>query len=91
VAADAALQQQKDYFFDSATDTARNSFKSFESSNAALRARVPAALLFFSTCNAAFVANASYWAAMFSTKVFISIKFLRFFVLQSYKLFLFCK
>jgi hypothetical protein len=48
---------------------------------------VPAALLFFSTCKAALVANASYWAAMFSTRVFIKILFIRFYVGKDIKRF----
>ena len=37
----------ENYFFASSTDTLRKSFSSLDSSSAALRARVPAALLFF--------------------------------------------
>ena len=47
-------------YFEASTDTLRNSLRSFVSSKAALRARVPAALLFFSTCKFAFSANAAY-------------------------------
>ena len=64
------------YFFASSTDTLRNSFKSFVSSNAALRARVPAALLFFSTCADALVVKTSICALICSTKFFIILTFI---------------
>ena len=59
-------------YFAASTETLRNSFISFEISRADLRARVPAALLPFSTCAAALAANTSYSALIFATNSFIT-------------------
>ena len=58
-------------YLPAAMEFLRNSFMSFSSSRLTLRARAPAALLPFSTCAAASLANASNPALIFSTSVFI--------------------
>jgi len=52
-------ERKKFYFFDASIDTFLNSFNNFSRSKELLRARVPAALLPFSTCKLASVAKAS--------------------------------
>ena len=51
---------------------------SFDSSRAALRARVPAALLFFVTCASALASNKAYCALICSTTFFMVLKIFKF-------------
>lgn len=61
----------KKYYLDASTDTLRNSLRSLVSSRADLRARVPAALLPFSTCSSASLLNASTSAWILATSSFM--------------------